>query len=65
MNDADSFWAMLAEKAIGILLIILSILVFYFTTTSSVLSVFSGVFIFIGIGILVSGAFLMIVRPPD
>jgi uncharacterized membrane protein HdeD (DUF308 family) len=65
MSVADSFWVTLAEKLIGILLIILSLLVFYFTATSSVLSVFSGLFIFIGIAVLVSGAFLMIAKPPE
>ena len=64
-EEGASFWITLAEKFIGLILIILSILMFYFTATSGALSIFSGVFVFLGVVVLIGGAFLIVVKPPE
>ncbi len=66
MSEEGSFWTTLAEKIIGIVLVILSILMFYFTATSAAsLSLFTGFFAFLGVVVLVAGAFLIVVKPPE
>ncbi len=64
-EEGSSFWANLAEKFVGFILIILSIIVFYVTATTGALSIFTGIFAFIGVVILIGGAFLIVVRPPE
>jgi uncharacterized membrane protein HdeD (DUF308 family) len=65
-EEGASFWITLAEKFIGLILIIVSILMIYFTATStSVLTVFTGLFAFLGAVLLIGGAFLIIVKAPE
>ena len=65
-EEGSSFWITLTEKLIGLILISLSILLFYFTATSTnVLSASTGLFTFLGVVVLVSGAFLIITKPPE
>jgi hypothetical protein len=65
-EEGDSFWISLTEKLIGLTLIILSILMFYFTATSgSVLSIYTGLFAFLGVVVLLGGAFLIVIKPPE
>jgi hypothetical protein len=65
-EDRDSFWITLAEKFFGLLLIIVSIIMMYFTFTSgAALSIFTGFFGFLGVVILVAGAFLIVVKAPE
>ncbi len=64
-EEESSFWLSLTEKLVGLILIILSVLLFYFTATSSALSVFTGLFAFLGVIILISGTFLIVVKPPE
>jgi len=65
-EEGSSFWIALVEKLIGLFLIILSILMIYFTVTSiSALSLATGMFAFLGVVVLISGVFLMIVKPPE
>jgi uncharacterized membrane protein HdeD (DUF308 family) len=65
-EEGESFWITLAEKFIGLLLIIVSILMIYFTATSTnVLNVFTGLFAFLSAILLIGGAFLIIVKAPE
>jgi hypothetical protein len=64
-QEVPSFWLSLTEKFIGIILIVLSIIMFYVTATTSVLSIATGLFVFLGVVVLVGGAFLIIVKPPE
>jgi hypothetical protein len=65
-EEGDSFWITLAEKLFGLILIALSIILFYVTFTSnSVLGIFTGLFGFLGFVILIAGAFLIVVKPPE
>jgi hypothetical protein len=66
MSEEGSFWISLAEKLFGLILIIISILMIYFTATSTaVLGMFTGLFGFLSAVILIAGAFLMIVKAPE
>ncbi len=66
MSETESLWAGLTEKIIGIVLIVISILVFYFTFSSAnVLGEFIGLFAFLGVVVLIAGGFLIVVKPPE
>ncbi len=66
VSEVGSFWITIAEKIIGIVLIIISITMLYFTATSaSTLSLFTGFFAFLGIVVLASGVLLLVVKPPE
>jgi hypothetical protein len=66
MSETGLFWIKIAEKFFGFLLIILSILMIYFTATSTTsLGVFTGLFAFLSALPLIAGAFLIIVKPPE
>ena len=66
MSEEGSFWINLAEKLFGLILIIISLLMIYFTATSTAaLGIFTGLFGFLSAVILIAGAFLMIVKAPE
>jgi hypothetical protein len=66
MSEAGNFWVTMAEKLIGIILIIVSIIMLYVTATSgSTLNLFTGLFGFLGAVVLVAGALLIVVKPPE
>ncbi len=66
MSEGGSIWIGLAEKLFGLILILVSILLFYFTYTSTAsLSVFTGLFGFLSTIVLIAGIFLIIVKPPE
>jgi hypothetical protein len=66
MSEEVSFWTKIAEKMLGIILVLISVLMLYFTATSTnVLNVFSGVFGFLGILVLIAGVFLLIAKIPE
>lgn len=66
MSEGDTFWLSLAEKFFGLLLVIIGALFLYFTLTSiEALSVFTGLFGFLSIVVLIIGLFLLFVRPPE
>ena len=66
MSETGSFWIKMAEKFFGLLLIVLSILMIYFTATSTAsLGVFTGLFGFLSALPLIAGVFLIIVKPPE
>jgi hypothetical protein len=65
-EEGSSFWITLTEKFIGLILVCLSIALFYLTATStSALSVATGLFAFLGVVVLVGGAFLIVTKPPE
>ena len=66
MSEESSFWVNLTEKLLGLLVVVVGILMLYFTATSSVeLNVFTGFFVFLSVVILLIGLFLLIVRPSE
>jgi hypothetical protein len=66
MSEGDTFWISLGEKFFGLLLLILSVLLLYYTATSTVqLSMFTGLFGFLGVAVLVIGIVLLLVKPPE
>jgi membrane-bound ClpP family serine protease len=65
-EEGDTFWLSLAEKFFGLLLVIIGALFLYFTLTSTTaLGVFTGLFGFLSIVVLIIGLFLLFVRPPE
>jgi hypothetical protein len=65
-EEGDTFWVSLAEKSVGLLLVIISVLLFYFTATSlDNLGAFSWLFGFLGAVLLAVGIFLLLVKPPE
>jgi len=66
MSEGDTFWLSLAEKFFGLILTIVGVLFLYFTLTSTAaLGVFTGLFGFLSIVVLIIGVFLLLVRPPE
>jgi hypothetical protein len=66
MSEGDTFWLSLAEKFFGLILTIVGALFLYFTvTTTATLGVFTGLFGFLSIVVLIIGLFLLLVRPPE
>jgi membrane-bound ClpP family serine protease len=66
MSEGDTFWLSLAEKFFGLILTIVGALFLYFTvTTTTTLGVFTGLFGFLSIVVLIIGVFLLLVRPPE
>ena len=66
MSEGNTFWLSLAEKFFGLLLTIIGALFLYFTVTSTAaLGVFTGLFGFLSIVVLIIGLFLLVVRPPE
>jgi len=66
MSEGETFWVSLAEKFFGLLLIIIGALFLYFTLTSTAaLGVFTGLFGFLSVVVLIVGLFLLVVRPPE
>jgi len=65
MSEGNSYWVVLAEKLVGILLIIISAVMLYFTATSDSLGVYSWLFAVLGVVVLIVGIFLLLVRPRE
>jgi hypothetical protein len=66
MSEQDTFWISLGEKFFGLLLLIIGIILLYFTVTSTdVLGSFSAFFGFLSIVILALGIVLLISRPSE
>jgi hypothetical protein len=65
-EEGDTFWVSLAEKLVGLLLIVIGAIMIYFTATST--SQLGGFSLFFGILsaiLLIIGLFLLIVKPPE
>jgi hypothetical protein len=66
MSEGDNYWVTLAEKVVGIVLIIISGLLLYYTLTSTdTLGGFTWMFAVLGAVVLIVGIFLLLVRPPE
>ena len=66
MSEGDTFWISAGEKFFGLLLLIIGILLLYYTATSTeALGVFSAFFGFLSIIVLIIGVLLLIVKPPE
>lgn len=66
MSEGDTYWVTLAEKIVGIVLIIISGLMIYYTATSTdTLRDFTWLFGVLGAVVLIVGIFLLLVRPPE
>ncbi len=63
-EEGDTFWVSLAERIIGLILIVIGGIMLYFTATSSGLGGFSLFFGIISIILVILGVFLLIVKPP-
>ena len=65
-EEGDTFWVTIAEKFVGIILIIISALMLYYTATSTdTLGAFAWIFAVLGIIVLAIGIFLLLVKPPE
>jgi hypothetical protein len=65
-EEGDTFWVSLAEKGIGVILIIISALMLYYTATSiDALGAFAWLFGVLGVIVLAIGIFLLLVKPPE
>jgi nitrate reductase gamma subunit len=65
-EEGDTFWASLAEKFFGIIVIIIGGVMLYLTATStSTLGAFSLFFGVVSVILLAIGLFLLLVRPTE
>jgi hypothetical protein len=64
-EEGDTFWVSLAEKFVGVLLIIISALMLYYTATTTDLGAFAWLFGVLGVFVLAIGIFLLLVKPPQ
>lgn len=66
MSEEVSLWTKLTEKLLGLILIIISIVIFYLTSISTdALRNFAGLFGFLGAIVLIAGIFLVIAKAPE
>lgn len=63
-EEGDTFWVSLAEKFIGVLLLIIGGLMVYFTATSG-LGTFTVFFGVLGVVLIIIGVFLLLVRASE
>ena len=64
-EEGDTFWVSLAEKLIGLILVVIGAIMVYFTATTSALGDFTVFFGVISIILLIIGLFLLLVRPSE
>jgi hypothetical protein len=66
MIEKESFWLSMSEKLFGVLILIIGGLFLYFTFTSTnALGVFTGLFGFLGLIVLILGLFMIFVKPKE
>ncbi len=63
-EEGDTFWVSLAERVIGLILIVIGAVMLYFTATSP-LGGFGLLFGVISVILVIIGVFLLIVKPPQ
>jgi hypothetical protein len=64
MSGEESFWLSMSAKLFGVLILIIGGLFLYFTFTSTnALGVFTGLFGFLGLIVLILGLFMIFVKP--
>ncbi|MCL1966084.1 MAG: hypothetical protein FWF66_04585 [Candidatus Bathyarchaeota archaeon] len=61
----SNIWITLAEKIVGIVLIIISGLMLYYTATTSALGKFDVIFIVLGVAVLIVGIILLLIKPQE
>jgi len=61
----DTFWASLAEKFFGVIILIIGAILLYFTATTSALGTFSLFFGIVSVILIAIGLFLLLVRPTE
>jgi hypothetical protein len=65
-EEGDTFWASLAEKFFGVIIIIIGGILLYFTATSTgTLGAFSLFFGVVSVILLAIGLFLLLVQPTE
>ena len=66
MSEEPSIWVGISEKLFGTILLIISLLMIYFTATSTdTLGAFTALFAFLSLIVLTTGVFLIIVKVPE
>jgi hypothetical protein len=66
MSEQDTFWIKLGQRGFGLLLLVIGVVMLYFTLTSlTELAAFSGFFGFLSVIVLVLGIVLLIAKPPE
>ena len=66
MSDEHiSYWASFIERIFGIVLIVLGIVLLYFTITTEALGMFISFFSIISIVLVIIGVFLLLVKPAE
>jgi len=63
-EEGDTFWASLAEKFFGVIIIIIGGVLLYFTSTST-LGAFGLFFGVVSVLLIAIGVFLLVVRPTE
>jgi len=61
----NNIWVTLTEKICGIILIIISAIMLYYTATTEALGTFNTTFGFLGVVILIVGILLLIITPKE
>ena len=65
-EEGDTFWISLAERLLGLLLIVIGAVMLYFTATSTdTLGGFSVLFGTLSVILVLLGIFLLLVKPPE
>jgi hypothetical protein len=64
-EEGDQFWVSIAEKFLGLVLVVMGALMLYFTVTTDGLARFTAFFGVISAILLIIGLFLLLVRAPQ
>ena len=65
-DEGDTFWVSLAEKFLGLIVLIVGAIMLYLTVTSlNQLSEFSALFGAVSVIVIAIGLFLLLVRAPE
>ncbi|MDR2202840.1 MAG: hypothetical protein LBE76_00750 [Nitrososphaerota archaeon] len=65
MSENSNYLVILSGKICGIILIIISAIMLYYTATAEALGTFNTIFIVPGVAILIIGILLLIITPKD
>ena len=64
-EEGDQFWVSLAEKFLGLVLVVMGAIMLYFTATTDGLAAFTAFFGVLSAVLLIIGLFLLLVRAPQ
>ena len=64
MSEEDTFWIKLGQRFFGLILLIIGIILIYFTATTE-LAAFTAFFGFLSVVVLVVGIVLLIAKPRE